>query len=205
MTIVGRPEPYTRSSIVEAPRQQEVIRIVRDKGLSSLPEPVRLASGAISRDFVDGKAALGHGEDLRTACEAILELVEGIEFDAVGGLTMGADQFAHGIALLAAKNWFVVRKEPKGRGTNKLVEGVTITAGDRVLLVDDVVTSGGSIKRAHGELVGLGARVVAAVALVDRSDVARGFFRDEGIPYFAVVTYRDLGIEPVHAGEPVHA
>jgi orotate phosphoribosyltransferase len=174
-----------------------VIAVVRERGLTSFPEPVRLASGQMSRDFVDVKVALADGGDLEVACRAMLDALAGIEFDAVGGLTMGADQFAHVIAVLARKRWFVVRKEPKGRGTNKLVEGAPITPGLRVLLVDDVVTTGGSIQRAYEQVRALGAEVVAAATLVDRGEVAGAFFAARGVPYRSVVTYRDLGIDPI--------
>lgn len=177
-------------------RQEQIIEIIRQRGLLRLPEPVTLASGELSRDFIDGKAALSRGADLKLACEAILDNV-GVDFDAVGGLTMGADQFAHVIAVLAGKTWFVVRKEPKGRGTNKLVEGEKVGEGTRVLLVDDVVTTGGSIQKAHDAITALGAAVVAAATLVDRGEVAGQYFRERDIPYAPVVTYRDLGIEPV--------
>lgn len=177
--------------------RDRLIGIVRDRGLTRFDEPVRLASGQMSREFVDAKAALADGADLELACRALLEAVGGIEFDAIGGLTMGADQFAHVVAVLAKAKWFVVRKEPKGRGTGKLVEGAAIAPGTRVLLVDDAVTTGGSIQKAHEEITRLGATVVGAVTLVDRGDVAGAFFRERGVPYVALVTYRDLGIEPV--------
>jgi len=171
-----------------------------------LPEPVRLASGAFSREFIDGKAALSRGLDLETACRALLELKEirDLEWDAVGGLTLGADKLAHVLAVLARREWFVVRKEPKNRGTNKLVEGAKLGVGSRVLLVDDVVTTGGSIQQAYRAISDLGATVVAAVTLVDRGEVACGFFQAAGIPYVALVTYRDLDIDPV-GGELVRA
>lgn len=158
----------------------------------------------MSREFIDGKRALAAGEDLELACRAILEATADISFEAVGGLTMGADQFAHVVAVLASKQWFVVRKEPKGRGTNKLVEGAAMVPGMRVLLVDDVVTTGGSIQRAYDAIVAEGAEVVGAVTLVDRGDVASRFFEAKGIPYVPLVTYRDLGIEPV-GGELLRA
>jgi orotate phosphoribosyltransferase len=183
------------------PAAARVIEIVRDRGLIPLEAPVTLASGAISHNYVDGKAALARGEDLETACRAVLELegIRGLEFHAVGGLTMGADQFAHVISVLARSEWFVVRKEPKHRGTNKLVEGADVGPGSRVLLVDDVVTTGGSIRRAYDAITDLGATVVAAVTLVDRGDIARGFFEEKHIPYFSLVTYADLNIAPVPA------
>lgn len=161
---------------------------------------MRLASGQLSRDFVDGKAALADGDDLELACRALLEAVDGIDFDAIGGLTMGADQFAHVVAVLAHKRWFVVRKEPKGRGTDKLVEGSQVGEGTRALLVDDVVTTGGSIRRAYEAITNLGATVVGAVTLVDRGDVASRFFADLAVPYIPLVTYRDLRIDPVGDG-----
>lgn len=169
--------------------------VVRKKGVTVFDEPVRLASGEYSRYFVDGKQALAHGHDLRLACEAMVAAAaeEGADFDVVGGLTMGADQFAHGVAIVAGKEWFVVRKEPKGRGTNKLVEGAPV-AGRRALLVEDAVTTGGSIQKAFHQVVAEGARVVMAVTLVDRGEVARKFFDDQGVPYRALLTYTDLGM-----------
>jgi orotate phosphoribosyltransferase len=179
--------------------REQVIEIVLERGLERLAEPVKLASGALSREFIDGKAALAHGEHLEIACRALLDLdiVRNVEWDAVGGLTLGADKFAHVVAVLARREWFVVRKETKNRGTNKLVEGAQITTGTRVLLVDDVVTTGGSIQKAYDVIAALGATVVAAVTLVDRSDVAAGIFEEKGIPYAALVTYEDLNIPPV--------
>ena len=132
----------------------------------------------------------------------MLETVEGIEFDAVGGMTLGADQFAHVIAVLARKKWFVVRKAAKGRGTNKRVEGAEVGPGVRALLVDDVVTTGTSILDAYEVVRGLGATVAGAVTLLDRGEAARPKFEALGVRYVSVLTYHDMGIEPV-GGEVV--
>ena len=175
---------------------ERVVALVRG-GLTTFDEPIALASGEMSRHFIDGKAALARGSDLADVCRELLGAVQSIEFDAVGGLTMGADQFAHGVAILADCDWFVVRKQPKGRGTNKRVEGADLRPGVRVLLVDDVVTTGGSIQEAFHVIEALGATVVAAVTLVDRGEVAAAFFEDRDVPYFPLVTYKDLGIPMV--------
>jgi len=177
--------------------KEQVIEIVRDRGMIRFEEPVTLASGEKSREFIDGKAALSRGEDLELACRALLAQVDDLEFDAVGGLTMGADQFAHVLAVIGKKEWFVVRKDPKGRGTNRLVEGAKVGPGWKVLLVDDVVTTGGSIRKACEAIEQLGAAVVGAVTLVDRGEVATAYFKERQIPYRPMVSYRDLGIEPV--------
>jgi orotate phosphoribosyltransferase len=195
-------EHYSASGETFADVRQRVIQIVKERGLIHFDEPVRLASGELSHDFVDGKAALAHGEDLATACRAMLLGLEdaGLSFDAVGGLTMGADQFAHGMAVLGSCDWFVVRKEPKNRGTNQLIEGARIDTETRTLLVDDVVTTGGSIQRAYEAIGAAGGSVVAAATLVDRGDTASRFFDERGVPYFRLVTYSDLEIPPVGGG-----
>lgn len=181
----------------------QVLAIVKERGHLELDEPVQLSSGEMSSHFVDAKRALARGADLELACRAILEVVAeaGVEFDAVGGLTLGADQFSHGVAIVGHKDWFVVRKQPKGRGTNRRVEGCELGPGVRVLLVDDVVTTGGSIQDAHHAIVAEGAEVVAAVTTIDRGDVAGAFFAELGIPYRPLLTYHDLGIPPV-GGNP---
>ncbi len=179
--------------------RDDVVAIVKQHGLAYREEPFRLASGELSHDYMDGKKALAEGEHLRVACEAIMELASdaGVEFDAVGGLTLGADAYATGIALLAQKRWFVVRKKPKDHGKGKRIEGAELTSGTRVLLVDDVVSTGGSILEALGVVQATGAHVVLAVTLVDRGDEAEDKFRDLGVAYRPLITYRDLGIKPV--------
>lgn len=182
--------------------RKRLLKILLEKALRELPEPVRLASGAWSSHFVDGKESLAAWSDLRVACQAIVETVEerGHRFEAVGGLTMGADALAVGIAAVSNRSWFSVRKEPKNRGTRRLIEGAQIGPGQRVLLVDDVVTTGGSIFKAYDAIREEGAEVVAVVTLVDRGDSAKPIFRGMGVDYFPMATYEDLEIEPVVVG-----
>ena len=82
-------------------------------------------------------------------------------------------------------------------GTRRLIEGAQITTGDKVLLVDDVVTTGGSIFRALDAIIETGAETVAAVTLVDRSGLAGPRFEQRGVGYYPMVTYESLRIEPV--------
>lgn len=181
-----------------------LLDVVRERGLVQFPEPRELASGELSCDFIDAKRALSRGRDLRLACQVIADSIAllGIDFTAVGGLTLGADQFSHGIAVHLAddREWFVVRKQAKGRGTDQLVEGAELSETSRVVLVDDIVTTGGSIQQAYNQVLGTEAQIVAAVTLVDRGDVARSFFEGVNVPYQPVFTYRDLGIKPVGGG-----
>ncbi|HTZ08447.1 MAG TPA: phosphoribosyltransferase family protein [Acidimicrobiales bacterium] len=170
--------------------------------LLHLDEPIRLASGDLSRDFVDAKLAIDEPEAFRTAGEAMCRAAAdaGAAFAAVGGLLVGAAPFTFAVSTVAGSRWFLVRTEPKGRGTDRWTEGTRLTEGMPVMLVDDVVTRGESIQKACERVEAEGAVVVFATALVDRADFSRRWFDRRGVPYEPILTYRDLGIEPV-AGE----
>ena len=181
--------------------QQALVEIILAQGHLQLDEPVQLASGDWSRDFIDNKRAFAHGSDLRLAGEALVQMAaeEGWVFDAVGGLTLGADHFSHAVAMVADRAWFVVRKAAKERGTKRRVEGATLGPGVRVLVVDDVVTRGGSVLEAYHAVRETGAEVVGVTAMVDRGPATAAIFAGLGVPFRPLLTYRDLGIEPVGA------
>jgi orotate phosphoribosyltransferase len=170
----------------EVAGRDAALRLVRDLGYHRREEPFRLASGQLSHDYVDVKLAIDTGARLRVVCSAMLELAYGLGMAPthVGGLTMGADPLAHGIAMTDERlGWFSVRKEPKQRGLSRWIEGARIGPGDRVLLVDDVVTTGGSIQKAYEHVVEAGASVVGAIPVVDRGEVARVFFEERQVPF----------------------
>jgi orotate phosphoribosyltransferase len=174
--------------------------IVERHGHLVLDAPVELRSGGRSRHFVDGKRALANGADLRLAATALLAVLAdaGVTFDAVGGLTMGADHLAHAMALVAGDvEWFSVRKAAKGRGTNQRVEGAALGAGRRVVVVEDVITTGGSILEAVAAVRETGAEVVFALTVVDRGDEGAASLAAAGVPYRCLLTYADLGIPVV--------
>jgi orotate phosphoribosyltransferase len=177
----------------------DLIDLVRTKGYQRRDVPFELASGLLSNDYIDAKLALSNGHELGAVTVAILRLttLHAIPFDAVGGLTMGADAISHSLATISGCEWFSVRKESKSRGTNKFIEGTKLTPEHRVLLVDDVVTTGSSLKKAYDHVTATGARVTGAITFVDRGETARPIFSGAHIPYFAIVTYSDLGIDPV--------
>ncbi len=182
--------------------RDQLHEIIRTKALQALDEPVRLSAGGWSSHFIDGKKGLAAWKDLEVACRALAEAVdkEGIEFDAVGGLTLGADALAVGTAAVTGTSWFVVRKETKEHGTGRMIEGAPLGPGTRAFVVDDVVTTGGSILKAVDRVEDSGATIVAAATLVDRSGMANAQLDARGIPYFPMATYQDLGIAAVTSG-----
>jgi orotate phosphoribosyltransferase len=188
MSAIDRPDTW-----------QAAFDLIRDRGYERRDEPFKLASGQLSHDYIDGKYAVDTGERLAIVSRAVADLAaaHGIEFDAVGGLTMGADPLAHGVAMVTGKAWFSVRKEQKQRGREQWIEGTRLTPGTRVLLVDDVISTGGSTEKAFDRVTAVGAVAVGVIPMVDRGDVATQRFAARKVPFVALVTYKDLGIEPV--------
>jgi orotate phosphoribosyltransferase len=137
--------------------------------------------------------------DLQIACAAMAALIAaaGVEFDVVGGPTLGADHIAVGIAIETGKQWFFVRKEPKGRGTGRQIEGASLGDGIRVLCVEDAVSTGGSFFTAIDVIEATGAKVVAATTLIDRGQTCQPEMDRRGITFCPVTTYADFGMEPI--------
>lgn len=178
-----------------------VIASLREYAVSHRAEPFSLASGATSHYYVDVKAALCHPDVLRDVAAAIVELAasEGIEFTHVGGLTMGADAIAVGVSLASGAQWFSVRKEPKQRGHVRLIEGADLDADSCVLLVDDVVSTGGSTINALDAVRVTGATVVGSIPVVDRGGDAARAFTDQKVRYIPLVSHAELGMPALGA------
>ncbi len=174
----------------------ELVKLVREQGFERRSEPFQLTSGGWSHDYVDGKYALSRGSALRRAAEGVCDAVGG-GFTAVGGPTMGADALAHAVCLISGCSWFSVRKEAKGHGRRSWVEGARLDDSASVLMVEDVVSTGASLLRAADHVRDLGAMIVAATALVDRSPRVAETFREAGIRWEPLLTWKDLQIDPL--------
>jgi orotate phosphoribosyltransferase len=170
--------------------------LVRQQGYEFRDPPFQLTSGGWSHDYVDGKHAMATGAGLRKASQAVIDVIA-CPFDAVGGPTMGADALAHGVALLSGAAWFSVRKEPKGHGRGAWIEGTRLEPGNRVVVVEDVVSTGASLLRAVDRIRELGVKVVAATALLDRSPAVGERLAAAGIDWHPLLTWVDLGIAPL--------
>lgn len=117
------------------------------------------------------------------------------EASAIGGMTMGADPISLAIGMYSAKekplNVFTVRKEPKDHGRGKRIEG-NFSAGQHIIVVDDVITTGGSTIKAIDAIEAEGGKVVAALVLVDREEGGREAIEARGVPVFSLYTRRSI-------------
>ena len=196
----GRPmSPESPAAARAADLRRRVLEVVRAQGYVRREQAFQLSSGAWSHDYVDGKRALAGGAELRLAAEAVVAQAEerGIAFDAVGGLTMGADPLGHAVAVVSGARWFSVRKEAKAHGRQKLIEGAELGPSTSVVVVEDVVTTGRSVLQALDAIEAAGARAVLAVTLLDRGDAAGRALAERNVSYAPLATYRDLGIDPI--------
>jgi orotate phosphoribosyltransferase len=173
-----------------------LIQLVRTRGYERRELAFTLSSGGTSHDYVDCRHVVATGEALRIVSQAIVDLID-VPWDVVGGPTMGADPLAHGVALLTGASWFSVRKQAKDHGRGSSIEGHRLVAGDRVLAVEDTTSTGASLLTAIDRITDLGATVVAATALLDRSPSVGTRFAAAGIPWMPLLSWDDIGIEPI--------
>jgi len=160
-----------------------------------------LVSGQKSHYYLDGKQVTLHSEGLRLVSEGLCEHLADVEFDAIGGMSIGADPIVGGVLTVAAEqgrslNGFMVRKEAKGHGTQRYIEG-PVEPGTKVVILDDVVTTGGSSLLAAERVQEFGCEVVHVVGVVDRLQGGAASFSARGLPFSALLTVEDLGVQPI--------
>lgn len=158
---------------------------------------VVLSSGKEADYYVDLRRVTLDGQASPLVGSVLLDLVADLDFDAVGGLTLGADPVATAMLHAASARGrrldaFVVRKSEKQHGLQRRIEGPDVT-GRRVVAVEDTSTTGGSVLTAVEALREAGAEVVAVIVIVDRG--ARAAVEAAGLPYRAAYEPSDLGLQ----------
>lgn len=158
---------------------------------------VTLSSGAEADFYIDLRRVTLDGQSAPLAGAVMLDTTAHLDFDAVGGLTLGADPVATSMLHAAAARGrrldaFVVRKAGKAHGLQRRIEGPDI-AGRRVLIVEDTSTTGNSPLTAVEAAREAGAEVVAVATIVERG--AAGAMAEAGVPYVSAFDLADLGLE----------
>jgi orotate phosphoribosyltransferase len=171
-----------------------LLQQIKDKAV--VHGKVTLSSGIEADFYIDLRRITLDGEAAPLAGQVMLDLAAGLDFDAVGGLTLGADPVAGAMLHAAAARGgrldsFVVRKATKTHGMQRRIEGPDVK-GRRVLVVEDTSTTGGSPLTAVEAAREAGAEVVAVAVIVDRG--ARAAVEEAGLPYLAAYSLDDLGL-----------
>ncbi len=158
-----------------------------------------LKSGARSSVFLDTKQTACRPDGNVLVADAMLDLVPE-DATAIGGLTMGADPVAFGVAAIAATRGrqlrsFSVRKEAKGHGVTGRLAGA-LQPGDRVVITEDTTTRGTSLMEAVEVVREYGCEVVLVTLIVDRGETCAGLCEAANVPYRPLLTWPDLGFSP---------
>jgi len=164
------------------------------KNLSYEKREVILTSGRKSNFYFDGKQTTLHPEGAYLVGKLMYDIIKnsGIDVKAVGGPTIGADPIATAITIVSYLNGnpipaFIVRKQPKGHGKNLWIEGnKNLNRGDNVAIVEDVITTGGSILKAIEIVENEGYRVGMVLVLVDREEGGKEEIEKRGYRLFSL-------------------
>jgi orotate phosphoribosyltransferase len=179
--------------------KQALIALVRQKALKF--GEFTLASGKKATYYLDGKQVTLDPTGARLVAEGILDLLAAGPLPAaVGGMSIGADPITAAVVTMSAVRGtpllgFMVRKESKGHGTNQFLEG-PVTPGQTAVIVEDVVTTGGSSLKAIERAESFGLKIVGVLAIIDRMEGGAQAFAQRGYPLTSLLTIRDFGIEP---------
>ena len=157
-----------------------------------------LASGKTANFYLDCRKVSLDSRGANLVAAGMLDLLDDDWPDAVGGMAIGADPITGAIITMAGSRGrdlrgFIVRKEAKEHGTGQAVEG-PVRRGDRVVVVEDVITTGGSALRAIERAREFGLEVIGALAIIDRLAGGAKAFAEQGVPLRTLLTIDDLDI-----------
>ena len=181
-----------REQLAKAFHETQSFKWDPDKGF-------KLASGLTSPFYIDCRSLMAHPGARRLVAQLAYEALRPVECDCLGGLEIGAISIATSISDYAfaaqpRREWrtFVVRKQAKDHGLGKLIEGA-VRSGDRAVIVDDVLTSGGSLLKAVAAARGAGLTVTHALVIVDRAEQdGKRTVEQEGLELLSLLTIQDL-------------
>ncbi|MBI3818801.1 MAG: orotate phosphoribosyltransferase [Planctomycetes bacterium] len=188
------------TTVSRTDKQQRLLELLRERAV--MRGEFVLSSGQKSNYYIDGRLVTLDGEGALAVGEAILEQIGTRRVAAVGGLTMGADPIAAAVAVVSAREFregrrasalraFLVRKDIKKHGTQKLIEG-PLKPGEPVVIVEDVVSTGASAIQAADALKELKCPIIAVIALVDREMGGKEVFASAGLNYEPMFTKTEL-------------
>jgi orotate phosphoribosyltransferase len=177
--------------------RQALIQIIKDKALQF--GDFQLASGKRASFYLDCRKVTLDAQGANLVAAGMLDLMQPAMPEAVGGMAIGADPITAAILTLAGQRGhslcgFIVRKESKSHGTGRMVEG-PVREGMSAIIVEDVVTTGGSSLRAIDQVEAAGLHVQRVLAIVDRLKGGREAFAAKGYELTTLLTISDLGIE----------
>ncbi|MBV8131607.1 MAG: orotate phosphoribosyltransferase [Alphaproteobacteria bacterium] len=184
----------TRETFDLSYKRQKLLAIISRASLLQGRE-FRLTSGGSSNFFIDLKKTMLDPEGASLLADLLFDKIKTEDVDCIGGMATGAIPI---VAVLCMRSWpekpikgFFIRKETKGHGTDQRVDGL-LDRGSRVILFEDVTTTGSSVMRAVDEARQFQCTILKVIAVVDRLEGAKENFRQAGITFESLFTWRDF-------------
>lgn len=197
MRVSNLPHALRRLPVYD---KQVLAALLREKALRF--GDFTLASGKKAKYYLDCKQVTLDPRGARLVAEGILDLLQdrSVMPKAIGGMAIGADPITAAVITMSDLRGipmvgFMIRKDPKGHGTNQYVEG-PVRPGDEAVIVEDVVTTGGSSMAAIDRAQAFGLKVIQVIGIVDRMEGGAEAFAKKGYTFASLFTIRDFGIEP---------
>jgi len=179
--------------------EEALIALIRHKALKF--GNFTLTSGKKASYYLDGKQVTLDPNGARLIADGILDLLGTDHLPAaIGGMSIGADPITAAVVTMSSIrgtpiSGFMVRRQSKGHGTDQYIEG-PVQPGDEVVIVEDVVTTGGSSLTAIERCEAFGLKVVRVIAIVDRMEGGAEAFAARQYPFASLLTIRHFGIQP---------
>ena len=178
-------------------KKDELRKLLTEKSFKYSEKPIfSLASGRKSQFYIDCKMTTLFSKGQVLIGTIVYELMQNLNIRGIGGLTLGADPIAQATAMIAGQKGidlvsFVIRKEAKKHGLMKWIEG-DVQSGDRVVIIDDVITTGGSAIQAIEKAEESGLDIVKVIVLVDREEGGRENINKKGYEVESIFTKSEL-------------
>ncbi len=172
-------------------------KLLSEKSFRFSKEPIfKLAAGGLSQFYIDCRTTTLYSKGMVLIGNVVFSLIDPFNLKGIGGLTLGADPIANSTSMIAGQKGFdlisfVVRKHPKNHGMMKWIEG-GVESGDRVVIVDDVLTTGKSIIQAIEKSTENGLEIVKVMVLVDREEGGKENLFKKGYEVEAIFTKTEL-------------
>lgn len=188
--------PSTLELGVKKETAKRILDLAKDTG-ALLYGDFTLASGKKSNHYFEGKRLTLNPEGAYWVGKAIFDEITDDDVDAIGGLVLGAVPIVTAVSLVSYQEGkpvpsFIVRDEPKKHGTMREIEG-HIEKGFRVVIVDDVITGGGSVSKAIKAVEAAGCKVVKVIVLVDRQEGGSDLLEKQGYDFTAIIDLKPSG------------
>ena len=176
-------------------KKRELLKLLKKDAY--IEGKVTLSSGKTSDYYIDARRVTLNATGAYLCGRIILDLLKNEPFDAIGGPTLGADPLIGAIGVLSFQankpiNTFIVRKTPKVHGKQQRIEGPLLKKGTRVVLIDDVATTGKALIESIDVLAQIGVQVQKAICIVDRLEGAKEALAEKDCPLISIFNISDI-------------